>query len=74
VIERAYTVHELDALRAAVEHKWLFGTYNSPGRGAFAGRSFREDQKAASVEAIVRTHMLAGHTAADLYASEKVEP
>lgn len=70
--ERAYTVSELDALRSAVEYKWLFGSY-TPQRhesGITFGRSYKESEKAACVEELVRTHMMAGHTAEDLYASE----
>lgn len=70
--ERAYTVSELDALRSAVESKWLFGAYRT--RGITYGRSYKEAEKAACVEELVRTHMMAGHTAEDLYASEGSTP
>ena len=68
--ERSYTVNELDALRHAVEQKWLFGSY---GQSDCFGpsRSWQGAEKEQAVEAIVRTHMLAGHTAEDLYASER---
>jgi hypothetical protein len=72
--ERAYTVSELDALRRAAENKWLFGSYgNSPGKIRFS-RSHKQEEKAVAVEEMVRTHMLAGHTADDLYASEGIYP
>lgn len=67
--ERSYTVSELDALRNAVERKWLFGSYRL-GIQCRMSRSYREEEKTKAVEEIVRTHMLAGHTADDLYASE----
>ncbi len=67
--ERSYTVGELDELRRAVENKWLYGSYCRPHSGC--SRSFREDEKTKCVEQIVRTHMIAGHTAADLYESER---
>lgn len=67
--ERAYTVGEIDALRQAVEHKWLFGSYGQIGN--CSSRCYSEPEKTGCVEALVRTHMLAGHTAADLYASER---
>jgi hypothetical protein len=67
-MSRAYTVQELDALRTLVERKYLYGTYGMPPRGM--SRSYREDEKAKTVEEMVRTHMLAGHTAGDLLASE----
>ena len=71
--ERSYTVSEIEALRQAVETKWLFGSYQ-PQRVAgecYASRQYRGGEKEQAVEAIVRTHMLAGHTAKDLYDSEK---
>jgi hypothetical protein len=70
--ERKYSVTEIDALRRAVENKWLFGSYGQTGSAPHAGfsRSYREDEKMIAVEQMVRTHMLAGHTAEDLYASE----
>lgn len=68
--DRAYTVSELNALRQAVENKWLWGAYRGP-RGNGASRPYREEEKIAAVEQMVRTHMLAGHTANDLYATEK---
>ena len=74
MIERAYTVGEIDGLRAACSNKWLWGSYRGPQ--VFAGgsggnsRSYREEELVACVEQMVRTHMLAGQTAADLYASE----
>jgi hypothetical protein len=71
---RAYTVSELDALRQVVEHRWLFGTYGRlPGSGSRISRGFQEADKTRAIEEIVRTHMLAGHTAADLLKSEGCE-
>ena len=67
--ERAYTVKELDALRDAVENKFLWGRYNGPHEGQFSTYDHNEMTK--TVEERVRTHMLAGHTAEDLLASEK---
>ncbi len=57
---RAYTVQEIDALRLAVEvrfRKRLSGLWTQ-----------QEIEK--QTEDRVRTHMLAGHTAEDLLASE----
>jgi hypothetical protein len=72
--ERKYSVGDLDALRRAVRDKWLWGSYHMT-RESRASRSYREDEMTKAVEEIVRTHMLAGHTAEDLYASEMpVEP
>lgn len=73
--ERAYTVAEIEALRQAVETKWLFGSYGQFRSGCFASsRTYQGAEKEQAVEAIVRTHMLAGHTAEDLYASERSSP
>ena len=70
--ERAYTVAEIQALRSAVKMKWLYGSY-SPNfqQGSGMSRSYMESDKYKAVEEITRTHMLAGHTAEDLYASER---
>ncbi len=67
--DRSYTVAELDALRCAVERKFLYGRYAGPTNGGWS-RTYQEDEKVACVEQQVRTHMLAGHTAEDLLASE----
>lgn len=67
--EKRYSVSELEALRQAVENKWLYGSYRLPTGSAFS-RSYREEEKTKAVEEIVRTHMIAGHTAEDLHASE----
>lgn len=67
--ERAYTVNEIERLRRAVENKWLFGSYNLPKSG-MGSRSYKEDEKSKCVEELVRTWMIAGKTAEDLYASE----
>lgn len=77
---RAYTVKELDALRRVVERKWSFGVYgempepigHTPGQSySYTGRSYYGNEMTEAVEELVRTHMLAGHTAEDLIASEK---
>ena len=65
-MERKYSVSELDALRRLMENKYLYGAYNPQfsGNGSMS-RSYREDEKAKVVEEMVRTAMLAGHTAED---------
>ena len=75
--ERAYTVRELDELRQAVERKWFWGAYripltppNADGYSVRLGRTHKGAESDIAIEQIVRTHMLAGHTAADLLASE----
>lgn len=62
--ERSYTVKEIDELRQACEDRWLFGT--SAVKGNQQSRGYRPEEKAVAVEAIVRTHMIAGHVAQDL--------
>lgn len=68
--ERSYTVHEVDALRRAMDNKYLYGSYSPTQQSGFS-RSYSEVEKAQVVEEMVRTAMLAGHMADDLYASEK---
>lgn len=72
-MNRKYSVKELDELRELIEHKYIFGTYSyspPPDGEMRVGRSYYEQEKDSSVERMMRTHMLAGHTAADLLASE----
>lgn len=74
---RAYSVAEIDGLRAACSNKWLFGSYSLAtirrglDRGYSASRSYMPSEKDNGIEQLVRTHMLAGHTAEDLYASDR---
>lgn len=65
MMERIYTVAEIEALRQAIENKYLFGTYRGP-TGNFQSQAYNETEKASVIEQRVRTHMLAGHTADDL--------
>lgn len=67
--ERKYSVREIDALRSAVETKYLFGSY-SPQRNFNMSCTYQESDKIIAVEEGVRTWMLAGITAEELYASE----
>ncbi len=69
---RAYTVSEIDALREVVQNKWLFGSYSPSQENVYSfSRSYSEGDKVKCVEELVRTWMLAGKTAEDLYASER---
>lgn len=68
--ERPYTVGEIDALRQAVDMRFLFGDANGP-QGTCWGRSYRSEEKAAVVEEQVRTFMVGGVTADDLRAEDK---
>ena len=71
--DRAYTVAEINALRRALENKWLFGRYNPHQHGVMTAYSriySGEAEMVKCVEELLRAHMLAGHTAEDLYASE----
>lgn len=69
---RLYSVHALNALRAAVENKFLFGSYDRE-RVCGWSRQYSDVEKITAVEQMVRTHMEAGHTAEDLIASEREE-
>lgn len=77
---RAYTVKEIDALRQAGEDRYLYGsTYTPPPPPGHTGglynhrmsRSYRESDKAATVEEMVRTYMLAGITAKDIIEADR---
>jgi hypothetical protein len=70
-MDRKYTVAEIDELRQVVENKYLWGSYSGPVGGNGDSRAYLEQDKTAAVEQMVRTHMLAGHTAIDLRASER---
>lgn len=70
--EYKYSVHDLDKLRQACGNKYIWGRYNiMPTTGPSWGWSYTEIDKYKCVEEMVRTHMIAGHTAEDLYASER---
>lgn len=70
-ITRAYTVRELDQLRNACRSRWLYGTtYFPPGYNG-CSRSYKDSDCDAAVEQLARTHMIAGHTADDIYEADK---
>lgn len=66
---RAYTLAEIDQLRAVVKTEYLFGLY--AGRPGRMSRSYQEVELNQIVEERVRTFMLAGVTADDLLNEEK---
>lgn len=68
---KKYTVSEIDALRQVINNKWLYGTYNHNQINSGMSRIYYEEEKNKCVEELVRTSMMAGHTAEDLLASEK---
>ncbi|WP_202306617.1 hypothetical protein [Mesorhizobium sp. L-8-10] len=70
MVERAYTVKEIDELREVVQNAWLYGSYHGATPQRPFSRAYNEAEKTRCVEEMVRTHMLAGHTAEDLLASE----
>lgn len=70
-MERAYTVSEIDALRNACEARWLFGTTNM--QGTFHSRSYKSEEKDFGVEQLVRTYMMAGKIAEDIYEADKAQ-
>jgi hypothetical protein len=73
-MDRAYTVKEIDDLRRACEMRWLFGTTKRSINWS-TSRSYQVEEKIKCVEEFVRTYMLAGVVAADIYAddAEKTE-
>lgn len=75
-MDRAYTVAEIDALRRACEIRFVWGTTKEPvvGDGVFSYKgSYKEDEKFKAVEDMVRTYMIAGITADDIYKTDKGE-
>lgn len=69
-MDRAYTVNEIDNLRRVLEDKCIWGSYHgSPPGGGFSG-SYNQAEVSKKVEDMIRTCMIAGHTAEDLLASE----
>lgn len=69
--DRKYSVAEIDALRKACEMHWMWGTtYIKPGVGSM-GRSYNPIEKEAGVEQLVRTYMIAGITAEQMYAEDR---
>jgi hypothetical protein len=67
--DRAYTVQEIDALRMCCRHKYLWGHYSGPRHDSLS-RGYQESDMITAVEEMVRTHMLAGHTADDLKSAD----
>lgn len=72
VSERAYTVKEIDALRKACGERVLWGT-TKPLAGCVSSDCFAPGETETLTEELVRTHMLAGHTAEDIYAADAEE-
>ena len=71
--ERAYTVSEIDALRSACRDRVIWGTTNSDYMRGMSG-SYREADMVKSAEEMVRTYMLAGITADQIYAEDRPTP
>ena len=67
--DRAYTVKEIDDLRGACEMRWLFGTTKII-RNILRGCSYNQRDKDHGIEELVRTYMLAGLVAKDLYEAD----
>lgn len=67
--ERAYTVNDIDALREACRERWLWGT-TKHAEGSRVSRSYRQEDMDRAVEELVRTYMMAGITADDIYEAD----
>jgi hypothetical protein len=65
MLERSYTVSEVDALRTALEKRFLFGSC-APNHKGRSSLSYTEEEMAEVVEHRLRTHMIAGHVAQNL--------
>lgn len=71
MMERSYTIAEIDALRSTLENEYLYGRYNGPRSMSGWSRSYKESEMAMVIEARLRTLMLAGLTAEEIRAQEK---
>lgn len=76
---RKYSVDEIDALRNAVNNRYLWGNAKGPfcvteGGGSYSSRSFNETDRVKTVEEQVRTYMLAGITGPDLCKADSHSP
>lgn len=67
-MERAYTVKEIDELRSVVETRLTFGTCILDGNSGWG-----YSPSAKQLEETVRTHMIAGHVAADVIATDRAK-
>lgn len=73
--ERAYTIQEIDDLRECCRNRYIWGRYSgaplwTDREGHGFSRSYKEHEMLSAAEEMVRTHMLAGHTAQDLLSAE----
>ncbi len=68
VMPRRYTVKEIDALRSACSLRWLYGTTHIPNGGW--SRQYQGSEKDKGTEELVRTYMIAGLTADDIYRAD----
>ena len=71
MIERAYTVSEIDHLRNVCKGKVAFGVYTEIIGECRVGRKDYDEE--VYIEEMVRTHMLAGHSAEELLQSNDDE-
>jgi len=71
MVEKTYTVKEIDALKRVHENKYLYGRYSPVFSSGGFSRSYMAAEKDSYVEGATRTSMMAGHTAEDLIASEQ---
>lgn len=73
-VSRRYTVREIDELRVACGERYLFGTtyfeFDATGATSWS-RTYREKEAVVAVEGMVRTYMLAGITAKQIWEEDK---
>ena len=60
--ERSYTAAEIDRMRRAVEHQWLYGSKISEHGldGLKTSGPYMEEEKTKCIEEMLRTYILAG--------------
>ena len=69
VIERRYTVKEIDDLREVCERRYLYGTTSLVVPQM--SRAYYENDKIKAVEELLRTYMMAGITAKQINEEDK---
>lgn len=76
MVERRYTVKEIDHLRSVCKDLWSFGPeifmpLDKKEYNLIQGRFWRGSERDVAVEELVRTYMLAGLTGQDIIDSYK---
>lgn len=68
---KKYTVQEIDELRQAYTLRWLYGSTVSDVGSLGFSRTYTQEEKVKCVEELVRTAMLAGIIAEEVYEEDR---